>query len=178
MKFHGDISKCAVLSQMAQSLLFLGGIILLLSGCVNGKKVAKFLAKNPKYGATYCKDSFPCKQKEFTSDTTLIHDTAYIPGDSVACPPTYIGSTDSIYIPCPPTKVILDSVIIHDTSYIVDSAAIRLYQISLGDLQDKYNKLDTHDVKVTKGRNTWRTIGLICSVAIISFIVGLFIKIL
>jgi hypothetical protein len=103
--------------------------LLLLSSCLTSRNAprrqAEIALRFPDVFAAAANRFLPCKDSLGSSDTLIVTDTAFLPGQviEVRCPPNAID-TVRIRTVCPPARVVTNTVYIRDSFYILDSRGI------------------------------------------------------
>lgn len=112
------------------ALLFAG----LFFGCTTSKKIEKhyneYRATHREFFARDCSESFPTEDSYKPGVPEVVHDTEFVPGETIDCPP---GQTT---VKCPDCPQIKTKTTIHDTVFRVDKAREELYRLRAARYED------------------------------------------
>lgn len=121
--------------------------------CVSSKKAANILERRGEL-AGICADKYPPKTEYKQGQTIVKSDTAYLPGDSIPCPPSIIGKdTVMVKVKCPDHRIIYDTITRTDTIQVENTTRVADLYGKLGIANKEIYDQDREIKRLTKQRN-------------------------
>lgn len=139
----------------------------LFSGCMTARKAVDYMDNHALMAAKYCNSRFPINTILKPGRTLTQIDTVVQSGQSISCP-VLAGLDSLIYVKCPPNRVITIQKIRVDTLPIVDTRQISSLQDQILALTQSNGKLLSNNQNIKKGRTTWRYIGILGIIIILT----------
>lgn len=121
--------------------------------CVSSKRAANILEQRGEL-AGICADKYPPKTEYKQGQTIVKSDTAYLPGDSIPCPPSIHGNdTVIVKVKCPNHRIIHDTITRTDTIREENTKRVADLYGKLGIANKEIYDQDKEIKTLTKQRN-------------------------
>jgi hypothetical protein len=157
METKNDNLGCSLILGVALLVLFLG---FLLTGCTTQRKAVKYFDNHGFAAAQYCAGAYPVKDSTvyLHGQTTVVHHTDTIPGDSIPCPVEKgtLNQGTPVYVHCPPSTHTIDTITRTDTTVLYRENTARVAALT-GQLAVNTDRAE----KAENGRGKWRLRALI-----------------